>query len=381
MTISLCMIVKNEENTLTRCLSSVQNIADEIIIVDTGSTDGTKQAAAMYTDKIYDFKWIDDFSEARNFSYSKATKEYVLWLDADDLILPEDNLKLQELKKTLAADVDVVMMKYNIRFDQNGTPVFSYFRERLSKRNQNYVWREPVHEYLEISGNVVNADISVTHAKPYVSPVKHTTRNLQIYENLIAAGNQLSARGIYYYARELMDNERYADAAVQFNLFLESNLGWLEDNISACGELAKCYLIQGDEEKALCVMMKSFAYDTPRAELCCQIGYFFQNKKNYRLAAYWFKTALMLEKPSNSWGFFQNDCWGYVPAIECTVCYDNMGDYQKAEAFNELAAQFKPGSPSVEHNRKYFAGLTTPQKTKSEEVVSVVTAGISNHQS
>lgn len=90
ITISICMIVKNEEDVLGRALKSVQGIADEIIIVDTGSTDSTKEIASSYTNKIYDFEWCDDFSKARNYSFSKATKDYCMWLDADDVILEED---------------------------------------------------------------------------------------------------------------------------------------------------------------------------------------------------------------------------------------------------------------------------------------------------
>ena len=69
-TISLCMIVKNEERVLARCLDSVADLVDEIIIVDTGSTDATKEIAARYTEKIYDFVWQDHFAAARNFSFS-----------------------------------------------------------------------------------------------------------------------------------------------------------------------------------------------------------------------------------------------------------------------------------------------------------------------
>ena len=80
--VSLCMIVRNEEKVLERCLKSVADIVDEIIIVDTGSIDRTKEIAADYTDKIYDFLWCDDFSAARNFAFSKGTGEYFLWMDA-----------------------------------------------------------------------------------------------------------------------------------------------------------------------------------------------------------------------------------------------------------------------------------------------------------
>ena len=143
VTISLCMIVKNEEDVLGRCLECVRGIVDEIIIVDTGSIDNTKKIALEYTDKIYDFNWIDDFSAARNNAFSKATKDYILWLDADDMILEEDIKKFKDLKQILTQDVDNVMMMYNVGFDENGTVTLSYFRERLSKRINNTMWMEP----------------------------------------------------------------------------------------------------------------------------------------------------------------------------------------------------------------------------------------------
>lgn len=78
ITISLCMIVKNEEQVLSRCLDSLAGLMDEIIIVDTGSCDRTREIAARYTDKIYDYIWKDDFADARNFAFSKASMEYII---------------------------------------------------------------------------------------------------------------------------------------------------------------------------------------------------------------------------------------------------------------------------------------------------------------
>ena len=85
------MIVKNEEAVLARCLDSIKNAVDEIIIVDTGSVDKTKLIAREYTENIYDFEWINDFSAARNFAFSKAAMDYQMWLDADD-IFPAEQL-------------------------------------------------------------------------------------------------------------------------------------------------------------------------------------------------------------------------------------------------------------------------------------------------
>ncbi len=108
ITISLCMIVKNEEDVLARCLECVHDIVDEIIIVDTGSEDSTKEIAKRYTKHIYDFPWIDDFSAARNFSFSKATMEYCMWLDADDILLEPDRIDLLKLKQSLTPAPDSV---------------------------------------------------------------------------------------------------------------------------------------------------------------------------------------------------------------------------------------------------------------------------------
>src|SRR3989338_64847 len=104
-TISVCMIVKNEQQYLQQCLESVKNVADEIIIVDTGSTDNTKQIARQFTDNIYDFAWIDDFSAARNFSLSKAAKEWIFVIDADEFVMfnPKDVLFQFENNKELLA--------------------------------------------------------------------------------------------------------------------------------------------------------------------------------------------------------------------------------------------------------------------------------------
>ena len=151
-TISLCMIVKNEESVLGRCLDCVKGIADEIIIVDTGSSDRTKEIAAAYTDKIYDFQWNDDFSAARNDAFSKASMEYTMWLDADDVIPEEEQNKIRKLKKELTPDISAVMMKYVTAFDDSGKPAFLFDRERLLRREKGYRFSGRVHEAVELSG-------------------------------------------------------------------------------------------------------------------------------------------------------------------------------------------------------------------------------------
>lgn len=91
------MLAKDEEKSIARAINSVKKIIDEIIVVDTGSKDTTKKIAESLGAKVYDFSWKDDFSEARNFAKSKCTKEWILVLDADEIIAEKDLIKIKEL--------------------------------------------------------------------------------------------------------------------------------------------------------------------------------------------------------------------------------------------------------------------------------------------
>ncbi len=178
ITISLCMIVKNEETVLARCLESIKDVVDEINIIDTGSTDTTKSIAAKYTSRIFDFKWINHFAAARNFSFQQATKDYILWLDADDVVTVEGRDKLQHLKSTLSPTVDAVSMNYHISFDEQGNAVHTLRRNRLVKRHRQFQWIGAVHEFLAVDGTIIHSDIAINH-----QPLSHDAlRNLAIYE-------------------------------------------------------------------------------------------------------------------------------------------------------------------------------------------------------
>ena len=140
ISLTLCMIVKNEEAVLERILNPVSEIVDEILIADTGSSDRTKEITGQYTSQVFDFPWCDDFSAARNFLVEKVRTDYWMWLDADD-VMDEKNLeKLKLLKASLDKKVDVVMMEYAACFDNTGKVTFSYYRERILKTSENFRW-------------------------------------------------------------------------------------------------------------------------------------------------------------------------------------------------------------------------------------------------
>lgn len=353
VTISLCMIVKNEESTIERCLESVKDIADEIIIVDTGSNDKTKEITKKFTSKIYDFMWIDDFSAARNFSFSLATKEYVLWLDADDILLQEDLEKFKSLKETLEPSVDSVTMWYNIGFDEYGNITTRYRRNRLVKRNRNFKWIGFVHEYLAVYGNIINSEISITHKK-----INHTTnRNLEIYQKKLESGVNFTTRDVLYYGNELYEHGMFKEALEFYNKFLDSKQGWVEDNIRVCGNICDYYQTNNDFEEARKYVFKSFQYDRPRAEACCRIGLSFLQEKNFENAVFWYELATKLEKPNDSLGFFNDACWTWLPHLQLCLCYDRLGKYKMAHQHNEIAAKYRPEDQRIIYNKKYFEKL------------------------
>ena len=359
ITISLCMIVKNEEDVLARCLNSVGGLADEIIVIDTGSTDATKEIALKYTNLVYDFTWIDDFSAARNYSFSKGTMQYLMWLDADDVLLESDKNMLLALKETLPEDTDVVMMRYNTALDESGKPLFSFYRERLLRREAGFKWKGAVHEAIETFGKKYYSEAAVTHAKLKQS---EPGRNLRIYEKLISQGAVLTGRDLFYYSRELYYDGRDEDAEKAFIEYLEQKGGFIENKIEACRFLAFCrYRLKKDSE-ALQALLKSLKYDRPRAELCCDIGKHYLDRNSPENALPWFELALNIKRNDASGAFVLPDCYDYIPLIQLCVCYDRLGNIAAAEECNRMAGLLKPFSPAYQHNKRYFENKKSKQQ-------------------
>jgi len=350
--ISLCMIVKNEESVIGRCLESVADLVDEFVIVDTGSTDATATIVSRFTSKIYTFNWIDDFAAARNFAFEQATMDYILWLDADDVIMPDERAKLLELKQMLDPNVDSVTILYHLCKDEYGNITFSLRRNRLVRRSRNFRWIGPVHEYLQVGGYIFHSDIAITHLP--LDDGKDSDRNLKIYERRLANGEKFTPRDLYYYANELKDHGLTRRAIDYYEIFLNEGNGWIEDNISACGKLADCYHDLGDSQSELKSTIRSLQYDRPRPEFCCRLGYHFLNKQNYDSAIYWYQSAIQGEQQGNLLGFFNPTFSTWLPHLQLSVCYDKVGNYGLASQHNEIALRYRPNDSTMLKNREYF---------------------------
>ena len=347
MSLSVCLIVKNEEAVIGRCLNCALKFADQIIVVDTGSTDNTVEEAKKFTENIYFFKWCDDFSAARNFSLEKADCDYVMWLDADDFITEENCKKIRKLVD--GATFDMAFLPYAAAFDGD-VPTFVYYRERIFKRSKNYRFCGAVHEAVSPQGNVVYSDAAIYHKK-----VKNgePLRNLKIYQNQIARGISLDERSEFYYGRELLYGGMYREGAAILEHFLEGN-GWVENKIEACLNLYHAYSALGESKSALNCLLKSFLFAPPRSETCCILGEYFAAQNNVNSAIYWYQSALKCDNGEKEGGFVNLDYGGFIPNIQLCVLYDKLGEFEKANEYNEAAGKLKPHAQSYLINKRYF---------------------------
>ncbi len=351
MKLSLCMIVKNEEDVLERCLKSIQPAVDEIIIVDTGSTDRTKEIARKFTTKVYDFKWVEDFALARNESFSKATGEYIMWLDADDIVTRENAEKIKELKNHYDPKTDIFMFQYHVAFDKNNRPTYTYYRERIIRNSEKFRWVSPIHEVIALQGNVVYTDISIEHRKMKQSAPE---RNLKIFNKMISSGIALDARQQFYYGRELYYNAQDIAAINTLEDFLKRSDAWYENKIDACKILGNLYQRNANKEKALERLFYSFQYAEPRSNICCEIGKIFLEQGEYKNALFWYDVATKASRENTTNAFIEPDTYDYIPYMQMCVIHYRLGNLKKASEYNELAGKIKPQDTSYLHNKKLF---------------------------
>ncbi|WP_312505062.1 glycosyltransferase [Lysinibacillus sp.] len=349
LTISLCMIVKNAQSTIERCLDSVQHIVDEINIIDTGSTDRTKTIIQNYTSRIYDIPWSDHFAKARNFSFQQATKDYILWLDADDVITKENQYKFSQLKQSLFPSIDAVTMDYYLSLDHDGVVECSKRNVRLVKRASHFQWEGAVHEELKVSGPFYHSDIAITH----LPLSRDLYRNICIYEGLLKEGHSLSARDLFFYANELKTHQRYLEAINQYNTFLDHDLGTVDDRIEACLHVGECYRRLHDDKQAQQSILQSFLYDRPKPEACCRMGQFFMEQSKYKEAIYWYSQALQ-QAPVDTMTIQK---WAYstwIPHLQLSLLYRELRLFENAYQHNSEAQKWKPNHQEIIENEKYL---------------------------
>lgn len=331
ITISLCMIVKNEEAVLARCLASYAPVVDEIIIIDTGSTDKTKDIARKYTDLVYDFTWTGNFSDARNYSFSKATQEYIFCADADE-VLDEENQKLFLLMKAnLLPEIDIVQMYYGNQLSHN--TIYNYdkeYRPKLYKRIRNFIWEGSIHEAVRLNPIIYDSDITITH----LPQGNHAIRDLAAFERMEKEQLYFNSRLHNIYAKELMiagEEEHFIRSIPTFLRTMDDTERSVDDLKEACCILAKAYRIKGDISSFFKYAMKGVAMDGC-SEICMELGDYYSSIGDINEAILWYYNAA-----------FETECILKLSIktkdalLALANCYEDLGDYETANSYKEQA--------------------------------------------
>jgi glycosyltransferase involved in cell wall biosynthesis len=337
------MIVKNEEAILQRCLDSLMPIADEIIIIDTGSDDKTKEIASRYTEMIYDYKWQNDFAHARNYSFSKATMDYIYAADADEIIDEINTKRFIQLKKAIFQEVEIVQMKYTNQL-QFGT-TYNYeteYRPKLFKRLREFVWINPIHETVITEPIIFDSDIEIIH----MPEKSHANRDFIHILNLIENGTKLSKKLFIMYAKELYiagEDKDFLDAQKYFEYSLDNEIRSDEEMKAAQCILTKCGRLTRDNNLILKNSLKNLAEGRASAEVCYEVGEFFFQIRDYNEAAIWFYNAA-----------FETECElnihyaGDYPLKRLVDIYGKIGNEVLEQEYKKMLEEWViPQSPDV----------------------------------
>lgn len=339
ISITLCMIVKNEQSILERCLTSYAGTYDELIIVDTGSTDSTKDIAHKYTDKVYDYKWCDDFAAARNYAFSLASCDYIFSADADEILDERNNQALKKLKSMLLPEIDIVQMYYVNDNDYNSVyNVHRELRPKLFKRLRPFVWTSPIHETVRLTPVVYDSDIEILHR-----PVSdHSRRDFSTYLKAFARGTQLEDYVITMLCKELYISGSDKDFLDFKDIFAdilinENRSDDIRQEVNCV--LVKIYRIAGGMGEFFKLALRCVA-DNPSSEVCYELGNYYYDINDYAEAAMWYynavyETSSVLDITSG----------GNKPLYALSRCYDKLSetseDIEQIAQFRQMAEDYK----------------------------------------
>ena len=253
--VSLCLIVKNEP-LLEPCLQSLRDYVEEIVIVDTGSTSQEcLDVARKYADifEIYTAcndpttGLIDSFSQARQRSFDLATKDWVLWVDADDVVEGGEHLMrlVSSFQSTPELDAVAFMFPYEYSYDGAGKCVCRHYRERLFSNKKHFHWVNPVHEVIIINDGlkvqlISDESLIYKHRRQYSQKQVESGRNLRILKKYVEGAGKDDARQMYYIGLEYFNNGFVKEAIDSLTRYIDIS-GWDDERIMACLKLVDIY--------------------------------------------------------------------------------------------------------------------------------------------
>lgn len=345
--LSLCMIVKNEEENLKVCLSKIVDFVEEIIIIDTGSTDNTKNIALEFTDKIYDFKWCEDFSKARNFSISKASKDWILVLDADEFITDFYRYSVDEFIRNSSNKNKVGRLEIiNIMEDLSSNKKDVERVSRLFNRN-HFHYEGIIHEQIvALNGEIYETemvDITVEHVgytKEVLNKTDKLKRNMELLE--LAVKNDSEDPYIYFQlGKSYYMQKEYNNAVLYFEKALSFELDFRLEYVENLVETYGYSLINSGRYSEALILENCFDAYSKAPDFHFLMGLIYMNNAKFTQAVDCFLECTKFPYAKVEGITTYSSCYNIG------VIYDVLGFREKAVEYYIMCGDYEPATERI----------------------------------
>lgn len=352
-TLSLVMITKNEELKIRRCLESVKDFVNEIIVVDTGSIDKTKEIALEFGAKVFDYTWNNNFSDARNFAIKQSSGDWNLILDADEFII---NFNIDKINNFINSKENTIgkIKIINLFEEDNEVKKSNAFISRLAPKGVYF--EGSIHEQLNTSLPREVVDIEIEH-DGYLNTNKFD-RNISLILNELKS-NSNDSYLLYQAAKTYYSNNMYVDACPYFDKFY-TTVNFDKDNFFSDGIIIYIYnLIKVSKfEKGLEIIDNVFDLMNNSCDFYFACGVFFTELVSYNPEKYMnyfnnielcYLNALQLGESNNL--EIVEGTGTYLAAFNLGLFYELTGDSVKALKYYELSYSFNYSKALLSINR------------------------------
>ena len=353
-TLSAAMIVRDGGELFRQCLISIRPWLDDLVVVDTGSLDDSREIAKSFDARLFEFKWIDHFAAARNESFKHVKTTHALWVDSDDVILGGENLRPLIEEMELSPLILGAWCPYEYAFDEYGNVSTLHRRERVVRMDAGWAWKYRIHEVLQPQRKglwLKRDNIVWRHQRP---PTPQTERNLRLL--LVEhSENPEDLRTIYNIGHQYFTAKDWPKAADWLERFYLDERGLLVERWQAICFASRAARQMQDLDKALTLAMMAVSLAPWWADGYLQVAEAYHAMEEWERAIHWAHLARQhQDEPVPE------------PAFTCPIeekaqvacilnrCYGVMSKYEEAIKEAELALKFMPKHEGLLHNQKLF---------------------------
>ncbi|AET66038.1 glycosyl transferase [Desulfosporosinus orientis DSM 765] len=345
--ISLTMIVKNESPHLAKCLESIKNAVDEIVIVDTGSDDDTVCIAKKYTSKVYFYPWNNDFSAARNFAIEYASGDWILSIDADEEVKYQKTDCLHTLLG-LENDKEAFLLPLLNPISDSGEEYNTFYVLRLFRNNGRYRYVGKIHEQVFIPNQEMIGLATEPILKHQFLPRKQRHQKRDRNLRLLKKAFQKDPKNLflhYYLGVEwlMLGKASYALPLLQ-SAYCGLGDNYLLFRSPALKYLTLAYKELGQHNDALTLCIQTSLEYPNYTDIFYLGGLLFEEKKEYPIAIKWFNQAISCGPPPALFSHFTGT-ESFLAFYHLGFCYEKLGKSLKARQAFETALKLNPKYP------------------------------------